>query len=64
MLWPSINPFPDIMSTETTPHVAIIMGSDSDWPTMRAAAEVCRDFGVAYEAKVVSAHRTPRDMAD
>jgi 5-(carboxyamino)imidazole ribonucleotide mutase len=64
MLWPSINPFPDIMSTETTPHVAIIMGSDSDWPTMRAAAEVCRDFGVAYEAKVVSAHRTPCDMAD
>lgn len=52
------------MSTDTAPEVAIIMGSDSDWPTMRAAAEVCREFGVGYEAKVVSAHRTPRDMAD
>ena len=40
------------------------MGSQSDWPTMRAAAEICRDFGIAYEAKVVSAHRTPDDMAD
>lgn len=41
------------------PLVAIIMGSDSDWPVMKAAAQMLADFGVAYEAKVVSAHRTP-----
>jgi 5-(carboxyamino)imidazole ribonucleotide mutase len=52
------------MKSTTTPLVGIIMGSDSDWPTMRAAAEVCREFEVAYEARVVSAHRTPGDMAD
>jgi len=51
------------MST-TTPRIGIVMGSDSDWPVMKAAAEVCRDFSVPYEAKVVSAHRTPDDMAD
>jgi len=45
------------------PVVGIIMGSDSDWPTMKLAAEVCAEFGVPYEAKVVSAHRTPMDMA-
>ena len=39
------------------------MGSDSDWPTMKAAATVCERFGVSYEARVVSAHRTPKDMA-
>jgi 5-(carboxyamino)imidazole ribonucleotide mutase len=41
------------------PLVAIIMGSDSDWPVMKNAAQMLADFGVAYEAKVVSAHRTP-----
>lgn len=45
--------------TEKKPLVAIIMGSDSDWPTMTHAAQMLADFGVAYEAKVVSAHRTP-----
>ncbi|MEO8426442.1 MAG: 5-(carboxyamino)imidazole ribonucleotide mutase [Verrucomicrobiota bacterium] len=45
------------------PVVGIIMGSDSDWPTMKLAAEACAEFGVPYEAKVVSAHRTPMDMA-
>ena len=40
------------------------MGSDSDWPVMRLAAEALDEFGVAYEAHVVSAHRTPRDMLD
>jgi 5-(carboxyamino)imidazole ribonucleotide mutase len=45
-----------------TPRVGILMGSDSDWPTMKAAAEVCRDFGVACEAQVISAHRTPHDL--
>lgn len=39
--------------------VAIVMGSDSDEPTMRAAAEVCDEFGVAWEMRVLSAHRTP-----
>ncbi|HWU34718.1 MAG TPA: 5-(carboxyamino)imidazole ribonucleotide mutase [Methylovorus sp.] len=46
------------MST-TQAQVAIIMGSDSDWPVMRLAAQMLADFGVAYEARVVSAHRTP-----
>ena len=41
------------------PLVAIIMGSDSDWPVMKNAAQMLADFGVAYEAQVVSAHRTP-----
>ena len=44
------------------PAVGIIMGSDSDWPTMKAAAEACAEFGIAYEARVISAHRTPRDL--
>ena len=39
--------------------IGIVMGSDSDWPTMQAAAVVLKDFGVAFEARVVSAHRTP-----
>jgi len=42
--------------------VAIIMGSRSDWPTMRAAADALDALGVAYEAKVISAHRTPDRM--
>ncbi|AYH43124.1 5-(carboxyamino)imidazole ribonucleotide mutase [Azoarcus sp. DN11] len=41
------------------PVVGIIMGSSSDWPTMQAAAKVLKEFGVPYEARVVSAHRTP-----
>jgi 5-(carboxyamino)imidazole ribonucleotide mutase len=45
--------------TNTLPKVAIIMGSDSDWPTMKLAAQSLADFEVAYEAKVISAHRTP-----
>jgi 5-(carboxyamino)imidazole ribonucleotide mutase len=42
--------------------VAIIMGSRSDWPTMKAAGEILDELGVAYEARVVSAHRTPDRM--
>ncbi len=38
------------------------MGSDSDWPTMKAAADVCLEFGVTSEARVISAHRTPKDL--
>ncbi|MFI7607202.1 5-(carboxyamino)imidazole ribonucleotide mutase [Micromonospora sp. NPDC049366] len=44
--------------------VGLIMGSDSDWPTMKAAAEVLDEFGVAYEVSVVSAHRTPVKMIE
>jgi len=44
--------------------VGVIMGSDSDWPTMRAAAEALDEFGVAHEVRVVSAHRTPRLMLE
>ena len=45
--------------SDKKPLVAIIMGSDSDWPTMTHAAQMLADFGVVYDAKVVSAHRTP-----
>ena len=44
--------------------IGIIMGSDSDWPTMKPAAQICQEFQTEYEAKVVSAHRTPDDMAE
>ena len=44
------------------PLVGIVMGSDSDWPTMEAAALALREFDVPYEADVVSAHRMPEDM--
>ena len=48
--------------TADAPLVGIVMGSDSDWPTMEAAAEVLEEFGIPYEADVVSAHRMPEDM--
>lgn len=44
------------------PQVGVVMGSESDWEVMRAACEVLAEFGVPYEAKVVSAHRTPDSM--
>src|SRR5437879_7984935 len=43
--------------------VGIIMGSDSDWPTMRAAAEACAEFGIPHDVRVISAHRTPQDLS-
>jgi len=46
----------------TQAPIAIIMGSESDWPTMQPAAEICAEFGVDCEVRVVSAHRTPLDM--
>lgn len=54
------------MSTSDSeqPLVAVIMGSQSDWETMRHAHEVLTDFGVSHECKVVSAHRTPQLMAE
>ncbi|GAB7048504.1 5-(carboxyamino)imidazole ribonucleotide mutase [Catenuloplanes indicus JCM 9534] len=47
-----------------TVQVGVIMGSDSDWPTMKAAAEALDEFGVAHEVRVISAHRTPQGMLD
>jgi len=44
--------------------IGIVMGSDSDLPTMKQAAEICEEFGITYEMRVVSAHRTPQEMAD
>lgn len=44
--------------------VGIIMGSQSDWPTMKAAAEILDELGIPYEAKIVSAHRTPDRLWD
>ena len=46
-----------------TPRVGIIMGSDTDWPTMKGAADACAEFGVPYETRVISAHRTPDDLS-
>ena len=46
------------------PDVAILMGSDSDWPTMRAAADALAEFEVSHQADVVSAHRMPEEMVD
>lgn len=46
------------------PLVGIIMGSDSDLPTMSEAATICESFDIPYEIRIVSAHRTPSDMAD
>jgi 5-(carboxyamino)imidazole ribonucleotide mutase len=48
----------------TKPLVGILMGSDSDWPTMKAAAAVLKEFGIESEARVMSAHRTPGDVAE
>ena len=51
-------------ANESKPLVGILMGSDSDWPTMKAAADVLAEFGIQSEAKVISAHRTPQDLED
>lgn len=48
----------------SNPLIGLVMGSDSDWPTMKAAAGILETFGVEYEKRVVSAHRTPDDMAE
>jgi 5-(carboxyamino)imidazole ribonucleotide mutase len=47
-----------------TPLIGIIMGSDSDLPTMKAAIEICEQFAVAHEVAIVSAHRTPERMVE
>lgn len=48
----------------TSPPVAIVMGSQSDWPTMRLAAETLDSLKIDYEARIISAHRTPQRMYD
>jgi 5-(carboxyamino)imidazole ribonucleotide mutase len=52
------------VKSSSRPLVGIVMGSDSDWPVMQAAAAMLKEFGVPYEAKVVSAHRTPDLLFD
>lgn len=52
----------ETLASTSTPVVGIIMGSKSDWPTLLKAAEILQHFGIAYEAKVVSAHRTPKKL--
>lgn len=49
--------------TASAARVAIVMGSDSDWPVMQAAADALDEVGVSYESAVVSAHRTPQEMS-
>ena len=55
---------PDMAATASLADVAIVMGSRSDWPTMKKAAGLLRDLGVNYEAQVVSAHRTPERLVE
>jgi 5-(carboxyamino)imidazole ribonucleotide mutase len=50
--------------TQTAPLVGIIMGSDSDLPTLQGAIAICEDFAIATEVAIVSAHRTPQRMVD
>ena len=47
---------------QPAPLVGLLMGSDSDWPTLKAVCDTCAEFGVPCEAKVISAHRTPKDL--
>jgi 5-(carboxyamino)imidazole ribonucleotide mutase len=51
------------MPTSQKPLVGLIMGSQSDWPTLKLAAEILRALGIAHESKIISAHRTPDRMA-
>ena len=52
------------VSGASAPLVGVVMGSDSDWPVMQAAAQALAEFDVPHEVRVLSAHRTPRDMLD
>lgn len=52
------------MSNKLLPKVGVIMGSDSDWPTMKEACDILDELEIPYEKKVVSAHRTPDMMAE
>jgi 5-(carboxyamino)imidazole ribonucleotide mutase len=55
---------PTMKNSTDKPLAGILMGSDSDWPTMKAAAEALTEFGIASEAKVISAHRDPRGLEE
>lgn len=55
---------PDTTAQPPEPLVGLVMGSDSDWPTMSAAADALDEFAIPYEADVVSAHRMPTEMID
>ena len=50
------------MNEEQAPRIGVVMGSSSDWETLKVAADILAEFGVAFEAKVVSAHRMPDEM--
>lgn len=52
------------MNKDTSPRVGILMGSDSDWQVMKAAADILAEFGVGSEAKVISAHRDPHGLEE
>ena len=52
------------MANESKPEVAVVMGSSSDWETMKRACDILDQFGVAYHKQVISAHRTPELMAE
>ena len=52
------------MNEKQQPVVGVVMGSDSDWPVMEAAATALEEFGIAYETDVVSAHRMPTEMIE
>ncbi len=52
------------MTAIETPRVGLIMGSQSDWPTMKGAADILEELGITYEARIVSAHRTPDRLWD
>ncbi|BDZ51566.1 N5-carboxyaminoimidazole ribonucleotide mutase [Frondihabitans sucicola] len=49
-------------ASEASPRVALVMGSDSDWATMKSASDILTEFGIPFEVEVVSAHRTPDKM--
>ena len=50
--------------SDSAPQVGVIMGSQSDWPTMAHAVQILEDFGIAHEVRIVSAHRTPDRLVD
>jgi len=64
LLWCALSSGEAGMNKARSPVVGIIMGSQSDWPVMREAAKILEDMGVAFEAKIVSAHRTPQRLVE
>jgi 5-(carboxyamino)imidazole ribonucleotide mutase len=62
MSTPSTSDSPSPSATPGKPVVGVVMGSSSDWDTMQHAVQILTDFGVAHEARVVSAHRMPDDL--